>query len=161
MTKQTPSQCPNGDARPPEVLRATSSFSSGERLVMAWLYLLVAGLLEIAWAIGLKYTEGFTRLWPTVITVVLMIGSFFALAQAVNPKTSPIPIGTGYAIWTGIGAIGTAILGMVLFAESASPARLACLALVIIGIVGLKYFGGEKPVPKLADQAKVVASADE
>ena len=77
---------------------------------MAWLYLFIAGLLEVAWAIGLKYTEGFTRLWPTVITVVLMIGSFFALAQAVNPKTSPIPIGTGYAIWTGIGAIGTAIL---------------------------------------------------
>ena len=128
---------------------------------MAWLYLFVAGLLEIAWAIGLKYTEGFTRLWPTVITVVLMIGSFFALAQAVNPKTSPIPIGTGYAIWTGIGAIGTAILGMVLFAESASPARLACLVLVIVGIIGLKYYGGEKPVPQPADQAKVVAPDDE
>jgi quaternary ammonium compound-resistance protein SugE len=109
---------------------------------MPWLYLLIAGLLEIAWAIGLKYTEGFTRLWPTVITVVLMIGSFFALAQAVNPKISSIPIGTGYAMWTGIGAIGTAILGMILFGESRSPARLACLALVIVGIVGLKYFGG-------------------
>ncbi len=128
---------------------------------MAWIYLLIAGLLEIAWAIGLKYTEGFTRLWPTLITVVLMIGSFFALAQAVNPKSSPIPIGTGYAIWTGIGAIGTAILGMMLFAESASPARLACLVLVIAGIVGLKYYGGEKPVPKPAGEAKVVAAADE
>ncbi|MCI0357169.1 MAG: quaternary ammonium compound efflux SMR transporter SugE [Planctomycetaceae bacterium] len=115
---------------------------------MAWIYLLVAGLLEVAWAIGLKYTEGFTRLWPTVITVVLMIGSFFALAQAVNPKTSPIPIGTGYAIWTGIGAIGTAILGIVLFAESANPARLGCLALVIVGIIGLKFYGGENKLPQ-------------
>ncbi|MEX2173766.1 MAG: multidrug efflux SMR transporter [Pirellulaceae bacterium] len=110
---------------------------------MSWIYLLVAAMLEIAWAVGLKYTEGFTRFWPTVITVVLMIGSFFALAQAVNPKTSTIPIGTGYAIWTGIGAIGTAILGIILFAESASLPRLGCLALVILGIVGLKYFGGE------------------
>jgi quaternary ammonium compound-resistance protein SugE len=126
---------------------------------MAWTYLLVAGLLEIAWAIGLKYTEGFTKLWPTVITIVLMIGSFFALAQAVNPKTSPIPIGTGYAIWTGIGAIGTAILGIILFAESASPARLGCLALVIVGIVGLKYFGGEKAGPKPAPAAKAAAPA--
>ena len=110
---------------------------------MPWIYLLIAGGLEIAWAIGLKYTEGFTRLWPTLITVVLMIGSFIALAQAVNPKTSTIPIGTGYAIWTGIGAIGTAILGMILLQESRSPARLACLALVIVGIVGLKYFSGD------------------
>ena len=128
---------------------------------MAWVYLFIAGVLEIAWAIGLKYTEGFTRLWPTVITIVLMIGSFFALAQAVNPKTSPIPVGTGYAIWTGIGAIGTAILGIVLFAESASPARLGCLALVIVGIVGLKFYGGEKPVQNQAEQAKVAAMTDE
>ena len=128
---------------------------------MAWLYLFVTGLLEVAWAIGLKYTEGFTRLWPTVITVLLMIGSFFALAQAVNPRTSPIPIGTGYAIWTGIGAIGTAILGMILFAESASPARLGCLALVIVGIVGLKFYGSEKDVPKPAADAKVVVPAGE
>jgi quaternary ammonium compound-resistance protein SugE len=128
---------------------------------MAWIYLLIAGLLEIAWAIGLKYTEGFTRLWPTVITVVLMIGSFFALAQAVNPKTSPIPIGTGYAIWTGIGAIGTAILGIILFAESASPARLGCLALVIMGIVGLKYFGGEKAAPKPGLEARATPGGRE
>ena len=128
---------------------------------MAWIYLFIAGLLEIAWAIGLKYTEGFTRLWPTVITVALMIGSFVALAQAVNPKASPIPIGTGYAIWTGVGAIGTAILGMVLFAESASPARLACLGLVIVGIVGLKYYGGEKPAGNPAAAAKIVKPADE
>jgi quaternary ammonium compound-resistance protein SugE len=124
---------------------------------MSWIYLLVAGLLEIAWAIGLKYTEGFTRPWPTVITIVLMIGSFFALAQAVNPKTSTMPIGTGYAIWTGIGAIGTALLGMLLFAESRSPARLACLILVIAGIVGLKYFGSERPAdepPRVQDQPR-------
>ena len=106
--------------------------------MMPWLYLLVAGVLEIAWAIGLKYTEGFTRLWPTVITVILMIGSFFALAQAVNPKTSTIPIGTGYAIWTGIGAVGTAILGIVLFDEPANAARLASIAVIVAGIVGLK-----------------------
>jgi quaternary ammonium compound-resistance protein SugE len=128
---------------------------------MAWIYLLVAGLLEVAWAIGLKYTEGFTRLWPTVITVVLMIGSFFALAQAVNPRQSPIPIGTGYAIWTGIGAIGTAILGMILFAESASPARLACLALVIVGIIGLKFYGGEKELPRPDANAEAAAPVEE
>jgi quaternary ammonium compound-resistance protein SugE len=106
---------------------------------MAWLWLAIAGSLEIAWAIGLKYTDGFTKLWPTVITVVLMIGSFVALAQAVKAMNN---IGTTYAIWTGIGAIGTAILGMVLFGEDRSPARLACLALVIVGIIGLKFFGG-------------------
>jgi quaternary ammonium compound-resistance protein SugE len=107
-----------------------------------WMCLAIAGLLEVAWAVGLKYTEGFTRLWPTVLTVVLMIGSFIALAQAVNPKVSTIPVGTGYAIWTGIGAVGTAVLGMILFQEDRSPARLACLAIVIVGIVGLKLFGG-------------------
>ena len=104
---------------------------------MAWVYLLIAGMLEVAWAIGLKYCEGFTRFWPSVITVVLMIGSFVALAQAVKAMNN---IGTAYAIWTGIGAIGTAVLGIILFDESRSPARLACLALIIVGIVGLKYF---------------------
>jgi quaternary ammonium compound-resistance protein SugE len=108
--------------------------------MLPWLYLLTAGLLEIAWAIGLKYTEGFTKLWPTVITVVLMIGSFIALAQAVKGFNN---IGTAYAIWTGIGAIGTAILGMILFGEDRSPARLTCLALVIVGVIGLKYFSGQ------------------
>jgi quaternary ammonium compound-resistance protein SugE len=106
---------------------------------MPWIYLLIAGLLEVAWAIGLKYSDGFTKLWPTVITVVLMIGSFIALAQAVKGLQN---IGTAYAIWTGTGAIGTAILGMILFNEDKSPARLTCLALVIVGIVGLKYFSG-------------------
>jgi quaternary ammonium compound-resistance protein SugE len=101
---------------------------------MAWIVLFVAGLLEIGWAIGLKYTDGFTRLWPTVGTVLSMILSIVLLGLAV--KT--LPIGTAYAIWTGIGTIGTAILGMVLFGESAAALRLACIALIIAGIVGLK-----------------------
>ena len=107
---------------------------------MPWFYLIVAGLLEVAWAIGLKYTDGFAKLWPSMITVVLMIGSFLALAQAVKGLGN---IGTTYAIWTGIGAIGTAILGMILFNEDRSPARLTCLALVIVGVVGLKHFSGQ------------------
>lgn len=105
---------------------------------MAWMYLIVAGVLETGWAIGLKYTDGFTKLWPSIATIVAMIASFFCLAQAVRT----IPIGTGYAIWTGIGAVGTAILGMLLFAESAAAGRLACLALVVLGIIGLKLTSG-------------------
>ncbi|MBL8795162.1 MAG: quaternary ammonium compound efflux SMR transporter SugE [Planctomycetia bacterium] len=101
---------------------------------MAWTWLLLAGLLEIAWAIGLKYTEGFTRLWPSVATIILMIASFYCLAVAVRT----LPLGTSYAIWTGIGAVGTSVFGMVRFAEGTSPVRLICLALVIAGIVGLK-----------------------
>ena len=101
---------------------------------MSWIYLSLAGLLEIVWAIGLKYTEGFTRLWPSVITIVAMAASVWFLALAL--KT--IPVGTGYAIWTGIGAVGTAILGIVLFAEPASAARLACIGLIVAGILGLK-----------------------
>ncbi len=103
---------------------------------MAWVYLVVAGLLEIVWAIGLKYTEGFTRLWPSLGTGAAMIGSFYLLAQAL--KT--IPVGTGYAIWVGIGAVGTAILGMVLFDEPANLARILCILLIVAGIVGLKLF---------------------
>ncbi len=109
-------------------------------MIKPWLYLLIAGLLEVAWAIGLKYADGFTKFWPSVITVVLMIGSFLALAQAVKGLQN---IGSTYAIWTGIGAIGTAILGMILFNEDRSLARLTCLALVIVGVVGLKYFSGQ------------------
>jgi quaternary ammonium compound-resistance protein SugE len=101
---------------------------------MAWIVLFVAGLLEIGWAIGLKYTDGFTRLWPTVGTVLSMILSIVLLGLAV--KT--LPIGTAYAIWTGIGTIGTAILGMILFGESAAALRLACIALIVAGIIGLK-----------------------
>jgi len=107
--------------------------------VMAWGYLLVAAVFEIGWAIGLKYSQGFTKLWPSVFTIVGMLVSFGFLAQAVRT----IPVGTGYAIWTGIGAAGTAILGIALFGESASWPRLACLALIVAGVVGLKLASGD------------------
>ncbi len=101
---------------------------------MPWVWLIIAGILEVAWAIGLKYTDGFSRLWPTVWTVLLMLGSFWCLAQAVKA----LPLGTSYAIWTGIGAVGTAIAGILLFKEPATVARLVCIMLIIAGIVGLK-----------------------
>jgi quaternary ammonium compound-resistance protein SugE len=101
---------------------------------MAWIYLVVAGLFEVGWAIGLKYTEGFTRLWPTLWTGAAMAVSLFLLAQAL--KT--LPVGTGYAVWTGIGSVGTVVLGIVLLGESRDALRLLCLALILIGIVGLK-----------------------
>jgi quaternary ammonium compound-resistance protein SugE len=101
---------------------------------MAWTLLFVAGLLEILWAVGLKYTQGFTRLWPSVFTAAAMAGSFYFLAQAVRT----IPLGTAYAVWTGIGAFGTALLGIALFSEPAHPARVACLLVIVAGIVGLK-----------------------
>jgi quaternary ammonium compound-resistance protein SugE len=104
---------------------------------MAWLALLVAGLFEVGWAIGLKYTHGFTRLWPTVATVVCMALSFVLLAQAL--KT--LPIGTAYAVWTGIGTVGTAFLGIVLFAEPAEAWRVGCILLIVIGITGLRLLG--------------------
>jgi len=101
---------------------------------MAWTYLIVAGVLEIVWAIGLKYTEGFTKLVPSLITGVALFASMLFLALALRT----VPVGTGYAIWTGIGAVGTAILGIVLFAEPATLARLGCIGLIVAGIVGLK-----------------------
>ena len=101
---------------------------------MAWLYLTAAGLLEIVWAVGLKASEGFTRSLPVVVTVVAMAGSFWLLALALRQ----LPLGTGYAVWVGIGAVGTAILGIVLFGESAAWPRLACIGLICAGIVGLK-----------------------
>jgi len=103
---------------------------------MSWIFLFVAGLFEIGWAIGLKYTNGFTKLLPSVITIITMILSFYFLSTAV--KT--IPIGTGYAIWTGIGAVGTAILGIILFGESKELIRLFFILLIVVGIVGLKIF---------------------
>jgi len=101
---------------------------------MAWIYLAIAGVLEIVWAIGLKYTEGFTRPLASTVTVAAMAASMWCLALALKE----IPIGTGYAVWVGIGAVGTAILGIVLFGESAAWPRLACVALILAGIVGLK-----------------------
>ncbi len=108
-------------------------------MTTSWILLLVAGLLEVVWAIGLKYTDGFSKLAPSVITITAMIASVWLLALALKG----IPVGTGYAVWTGIGAVGTAILGIVLFNESATLARLACIALIVAGIFGLKLVSGE------------------
>ncbi|MGX9721258.1 quaternary ammonium compound efflux SMR transporter SugE [Stenotrophomonas acidaminiphila] len=104
---------------------------------MAWIYLLVAGLFEVVWAIGLKYTEGWTRLWPSVGTLAAMAISFWCLSQSLKS----IPIGTGYAIWTGIGAVGAAALGILLFGDSASWPRLLCIGLIVCGVIGLKVVG--------------------
>lgn len=101
---------------------------------MAWIYLLIAGLLEIAWAIGLKISHGFTRPLSASVTVLLMLASFWFLSKAVQM----IPIGTAYAVWTGIGAAGTAIAGMILFQEPTTWIRLVCIVLIVAGIVGLK-----------------------
>ena len=101
---------------------------------MAWIYLAIAGLFEVGWAIGLKYTEGFSRLWPSVATIAAMIVSLAFLGLAL--KT--LPVGTAYAVWTGIGAVGTAALGIYLFGESADFARLGCIGLIVAGLVGLK-----------------------
>ena len=101
---------------------------------MAWTLLVVAGLFEVGWAIGLKYTEGFTRLWPSLWTAAAMIVSVVLLGIALRS----IPLGTGYAVWTGIGAVGTAILGIILFGDPATAVRIGCIALIVCGIVGLK-----------------------
>jgi len=101
----------------------------------AWMILAVAGLLEVGWAIGLKYTHGFSRLWPSVATLATMTASMFLLAVAVKS----LPVGTGYAVWTGIGAVGTAVLGIILFGESASAFRVVSILLIISGIIGLKF----------------------
>ena len=101
---------------------------------MPWIYLTLAGLFEIGWAIGLKYTDGFTRLVPTALTVAAMIISVFLLGLALRD----LPVGTGYAVWTGIGTVGTALLGMYLFGDPATAARLACIGLIVAGIIGLK-----------------------
>ena len=101
---------------------------------MAWILLVLAGLFEIGWAIGLKYTEGFTRLWPTVGTVAAMVISLALLGVAMKS----LPVGTSYAVWVGVGAVGTAILGIVLLGESANLGRLVSLGLIVAGIIGLK-----------------------
>ena len=101
---------------------------------MSWTILFLAGLFEVAWAIGLKYSEGFTRLWPSVGTVAAMAVSFYLLAVAMRS----LPLGTAYAVWVGVGAVGTAILGIVLFNEPANAGRLLSLGLILAGIIGLK-----------------------
>jgi quaternary ammonium compound-resistance protein SugE len=101
---------------------------------MAWVYLFIAGLFEVGWAIGLKYSEGFSKLWPSLVTVLFMIASFILLSAAL--KT--LPVGTAYAVWTGIGAAGTAVLGMLLFGESREVLKIVCILLIVAGIIGLK-----------------------
>jgi len=101
---------------------------------MAWLILIAAGLLEVVWAIGLKYTHGFSRVVPTVVTILAMIASMGLLGLAVRS----LPIGTAYAVWTGIGTVGTVLVGILVFGESASLLRLLCVSLIVIGIIGLK-----------------------
>ena len=104
---------------------------------MGWIALLAAGLLEIGWAIGLKYTDGFSRPLPTALTVACMAASLALLGAALKD----LPLGTAYAVWTGIGTIGTAVLGIVLFGDAATPARLACIGLILAGVAGLKLAG--------------------
>lgn len=106
---------------------------------MAWIILFIAGLLECAWAVGLKYAEGFTRPVPSVLTVVAMVASFWLLSIAM--KT--VPVGTAYAVWTGIGAVGVAIAGMLLFGESREVARIFCIFLIISGVAGLRILAGK------------------
>ena len=101
---------------------------------MAWVLLVIAGLLEIGWAIGLKYTQGFTRVWPSLGTGVAMVASVVLLGLAMRG----LPVGTAYAVWTGIGAVGTVVLGILLFGEPATAGRLVCIVLIVSGIVGLK-----------------------
>ena len=99
-----------------------------------WTNLCLAGVLEVAWAVGLKYSHGFTRIPPSILTVGAMVGSLYFLSQPLKH----IPVGTGYAVWTGIGTIGTVVLGIILFSESASPSRVLCIAAIVAGIVGLR-----------------------
>lgn len=105
---------------------------------MAWVWLIIAGLFEIGWALGLKYTDGFTKILPSILTIGMMIASFFLLSMALKS----IPIGTAYAIWTGIGAVGVATVGMIFFHESSDLIRLIFISLIIIGVLGLKWAEG-------------------
>ena len=102
---------------------------------MAWVYLFSAALFEIGWAVGLKYAQGFTKFWPSVLTVASMVVSLTLLALAVRT----IPVGTGYAVWTGVGVVGTATLGALLFAEPLTPSRVICVLLIVGGVAGLKF----------------------
>ncbi|RKQ40118.1 quaternary ammonium compound-resistance protein SugE [Enterobacter sp. R1(2018)] len=131
MLNYSPSNQPCGTTRKRFFFNGDGPFCGA---IVSWIILVVAGLLEVVWAIGLKYSHGFSRLWPGVITVVAMVVSVALLSWAM--KT--LPVGTAYAVWTGIGAVGAAIAGILLLGESASPARLASLALIVVGIIGLK-----------------------
>jgi quaternary ammonium compound-resistance protein SugE len=113
---------------------AIKSVATKPESAMPWVLLVIAGLFEVAWAIGLKYTEGFTRLWPSAGTLAAMALSVVLLGIAMRS----LPVGTAYAVWTGIGAVGTVILGIVLFGEPATAARLVCVGLIVAGILGLK-----------------------
>ena len=104
---------------------------------MAWIILVVAGLFEVGWAIGLKYTEGFTRLWPTIWTALAIVASLWLLGIAMKS----LPVSTAYSVWVGVGAVGTAVLGIVLLGEPANPARLISVALIIVGIISLNATG--------------------
>ncbi|NNU84131.1 quaternary ammonium compound efflux SMR transporter SugE [Geobacillus sp. BMUD] len=106
---------------------------------MAWIYLVVAGVFEVVWAIALKYTAGFTRLWPSVVTVLGMVASFYFLSMA----TKTLPIGTAYAVWTGIGALGAVVIGMLFLHEPVNAPRIAFLVLILVGIIGLKFTAGQ------------------
>lgn len=106
---------------------------------MAWVVLIIAGLFETGWAVGLKYSDGFSRLWPSVWTVACLIASMALLGWSIRS----LPLGTAYAVWTGIGAVGTVVVGILLFREPATVARLVCIGLIVAGIVGLKIFGGQ------------------
>jgi quaternary ammonium compound-resistance protein SugE len=129
---RTPVHAPDRGARaaPPPQSRVDHCAQG----IMAWLLLIVAGLFEVGWAIGLKYTEGFTRFWPSAATLAAMTISVVLLGVAMKS----LPVGTSYAVWVGVGAVGTAILGIVLFGEPANAGRLLSLALIVAGIVGLK-----------------------
>ena len=104
---------------------------------MAWVYLVIAGLFEIGWATGLKYSEGFSKPLPSILTIIGMIISFALLSIALRT----LPVGTAYAVWTGIGAVGTVIVGMMLFGEPVQVVRLLCIALIVTGVLGLRFFG--------------------
>ena len=111
----------------------------------AWAMLFAAGVLEIVWAIGMKNSAGFTRLGPSIVTIVAAIGSFWLLTLAVKV----LPVGTAYAAWTGIGAVGAAVLGMILFKEPATAARIFCIVLIVAGIAGLKLLGSDPSAPSI------------
>ena len=120
----------------PDCIQTRQGRPSKKRSVtVAWISLLIAGLFEVGWAIGLKYTDGFSKLWPTVWTVAAMIVSLAFLEYALRT----LPVGTAYAVWVGIGAVGTAIMGMWLFGESREIARIVCLLLIVAGVIGLKF----------------------